>query len=219
MLDCSSPDVLQSWEKCFTSYLHNHETDDFSHDISHFQRVWKTAQKIIKEESRSVNPLVILAACYFHDIVSFPKNHPDRSRSSLIAAEKTKEILVGLQFPSALIDDVCHAVEAHSFSANIPTRTPEAEIVQDADRMEAIGAIGLARVFYTGGKMGARLFDANDPWAEHRELDDSRYSVDHFFCKLLTLGATMKTAPGRQLAEENTAYLQGFLAKLRDELA
>jgi len=124
-----------------------------------------------------------------------------------------------LAFPSALIDDVCHAVEAHSFSANIPTRTPEAEIVQDADRMEAIGAIGLARVFYTGGKMGSRLFDANDPWAERRELDDARYSVDHFFCKLLTLGATMKTAPGRQLAEENTAYLQGFLDKLRDELA
>lgn len=219
MLDCSSPDVLQSWEKRFISYLHNHETDDFSHDISHFQRVWKTAQKIIKEESRSVNPLVILAACYFHDIVSFPKNHPDRSRSSQIAAQKTKEILVGLEFPSSLIDDVCHAVEAHSFSANIPTRKPEAEIVQDADRMEAIGAIGLARVFYTGGKMGSRLFDANDPWAKHRELDDSRYSVDHFFCKLLTLGATMKTAPGRQLAEENTAYLQGFLAKLRDELA
>ncbi len=219
MVDYSSPDLLQCWEQRFTDYLVDHTTDDYSHDLSHFQRVWKTAQKIIKDESRAVNPLVVLSACYFHDIISLPKNHPDRSRSSELAAEKTREILAELEFPAALINDVCHAVEAHSFSANIPTRTPEAEIVQDADRMEAIGAIGLARVFYTGGKMGSRLFDALDPWAEHRELDDQLYSVDHFFVKLLTLGETMKTVPGRQLAKENTAYLQGFLDKLKDELA
>ncbi len=219
MTDVNCSKTLQLWELRFTEYLKDHETDDFSHDISHFQRVWKTAKKIVADESREVNALVVLAACYFHDIVSFPKNHPDRSRSSVLAAEKTASILKELSFPTALIAGVCHAVEAHSFSANIPTRTPEAEVVQDADRMEAIGAIGLARVFYTGGKMGSRLFHPEDPWAEHRERDDSLYSVDHFYCKLLTLGATMKTAPGRRLAEENTAYLQGFLDKLRDELA
>ena len=219
MTDCKCPKQLTLWEQRFIEYLKDHETDDFSHDISHFQRVWKTSRKIMADETREVNPLVVLAACYFHDIVTLPKNHPDRSKSSTLAAEKTAEILDELDFPEELIADVCHAVEAHSFSANIPTQTPEAEVVQDADRMEAIGAIGLARVFYTGGKLGSRLFDPQDPWAERRELDDRTYSVDHFFCKLLTLGETMKTTPGRKLAEENTAYLQGFLDKLREELA
>ncbi|CAM3848708.1 phosphohydrolase [Parendozoicomonas haliclonae] len=218
MTDCNCPKQVTLWEQRFIEYLKDHETDDFSHDISHFQRVWKTARKIMADETREVNPLVVLTACYFHDIVTLPKNHPDRSKSSTLAAEKTAEILDELDFPEELIADVCHAVEAHSFSANIPTRTPEAEVVQDADRMEAIGAIGLARVFYTGGKLGSRLFDPQDPWAERRELDDRTYSVDHFFCKLLTLGETMKTEPGRKIAEANTAYLQGFLDKLREEL-
>ncbi|MCL6271964.1 phosphohydrolase [Sansalvadorimonas sp. 2012CJ34-2] len=218
MTDYNSPQLLQNWEQKFIEYLHDHETDDYSHDLSHFQRVWKTAQKIMAEETRPVNALTVLAACYFHDIVTFPKNHPNRSKSSQFAAQKTAEILGELKFPAELIENTCHAVEAHSFSANIPTRTPEAEVVQDADRMEAIGAIGLARVFYTGGKMGSKLFHAQDPWAENRELDDKQYSVDHFFCKLLKLGETMKTAPGRKLAEENTDYLRAFLDKLREEL-
>ena len=218
MTDFNEPGLLKFWEQHFIEYLEDHETDDHSHDLSHFQRVWRTAEKIIAGETREVNSLIVLAACYFHDIVTMPKNHPDRSKSSQMAAVKTEEILEELNFPEELISGVSHAVAAHSFSANIPTETPEAEIVQDADRMEAIGAIGLARCFYTGGKMGSKLFDAKDPWAEKRELNDREFSVDHFYCKLLTLGATMKTVPGRALAEENTAYLQGFLDKLRDEL-
>ena len=218
MTDFNEPGLLKFWEQHFIEYLEDHETDDHSHDLSHFQRVWRTAEKIIAGEAREVNSLIVLAACYFHDIVSMPKNHPDRSKSSQMAAVKTEEILEELNFPEELISGVSHAVAAHSFSANIPTETPEAEIVQDADRMEAIGAIGLARCFYTGGKMGSKLFDSKDPWAEKRELNDREFSVDHFYCKLLTLGATMKTVPGRALAEENTAYLQGFLDKLREEL-
>lgn len=218
MTDFNEPGLLKFWEQHFIEYLEDHETDDYSHDLSHFQRVWRTAEKIIAGETREVNSLVVLAACYFHDIVTMPKNHPDRSKSSQMAAVKTEEILEELNFPEELISGVSHAVAAHSFSANIPTETPEAEIVQDADRMEAIGAIGLARCFYTGGKMGSKLFDAKDPWAEKRELNDREFSVDHFYCKLLTLGATMKTVSGRALAEENTAYLQGFLDKLREEL-
>ncbi len=218
MSEFNSPELLELWEQRFIKYLAGHKTDDHSHDISHFQRVWKTSRKIISNEERDVNSMVVLTACYFHDIVSLPKNHPDRSKSSQLAATRTKEILIGLSFPEELISAVCHAVEAHSFSANIPTQTAEAEVVQDADRMEAIGAIGLARVFYTGGKMGSKLFHAQDPWAENRDLDDRQYSVDHFYCKLLTLGETMKTVSGRKLAEENTAYLQGFLNKLREEL-
>ena len=215
----NSVECLQLWEERFVEFFSGYETDDHSHDLAHFQRVWKTAQEIILSETRPVNKLVVMAACYFHDVITFPKNHPDRSRSSQVAAERTDVILMQMAFPAELLAAVHHAIAAHSFSANIPTMTAEAEIVQDSDRMEAIGAIGLARVFYTGGKMGSQLFDGNDPWAERRELDDRKYSIDHFFCKLLTLGDSMKTEAGRKIATRHTDYLKGFLEKLREELA
>ena len=83
--------------------------------------------------------------------------------------------------------------------------------------MEAVGVIGLARFSYTGGKIGSRLFHAKDPWGENHELDDQPRSVDHFFCKLLKPGETMKMAPRRKLTEENTDYLRVFLDKFREE--
>ncbi|MFA9353024.1 hydrolase, partial [Escherichia coli] len=77
-------------------------------------------------------------------------------------------------------------IEAHSFSAKIAPETLEAKIVQDADRLEALGAIGLARVFAVSGALGVALFDAEDPFARQRGLDDKQYALDHFQTKLLT---------------------------------
>lgn len=83
---------LTQWQQRFERWLgENHTTDDTAHDISHFRRVWMTAQKIMANQA--VEPLVILTACYFHDIVSLPKNHPERGQSSQLAARKTREIL------------------------------------------------------------------------------------------------------------------------------
>ena len=111
----------------------------------------------------------ILTACYFHDIVSLAKNHPQRQRSSILAAEETRRLLREefVQFPAEKIEAVCHAIAAHSFSAQIAPLTTEAKIVQDADRLEALGAIGLARVFAVSGAWGVALFDGEDPFANH----------------------------------------------------
>ena len=84
-----------------------------------------------------------------------------------------------MQFPAEKIEAVCHAIAAHSFSAQIAPLTTEAKIVQDADRLEALGAIGLARVFAVSGALGVALFDGEDPFAQHRPLDDKRYALDH----------------------------------------
>ena len=96
---------------------------------------------------------------------------------------------------------------------------PEAKIVQDADRLEALGAIGLARVFAVSGALGLALFDGEDPFAQHRPLDDKRYALDHFQTKLLKLPQTMQTARGKQLAQHNAQFLVEFMAKLGAELA
>lgn len=209
----------QDWQSKFEAWLQdNHFGQDAAHDISHFRRVWKTSQKLSTDAT--VNWLVVLTACYFHDLVSLPKNHPDRHRSSVLAAQETRRILRRdfPDFPQHCIPAVCHAIEAHSFSAKIAPETIEAKIVQDADRLEALGAIGLARVFAVSGALGVALFDAEDPFARKRCLDDKQYALDHFQTKLLTLPLTMQTEQGRHLAQHNADFLLTYMAKLSAEL-
>ncbi|MCP5995663.1 HD domain-containing protein, partial [Klebsiella pneumoniae] len=104
------------------------------------------------------------------------------SHSSRLAARKTREILSRdfPDFPPDRYAAVEHAIEAHSFSAGIAPQSLEAKIVQDADRLEALGAIGLARVFAVSGALGTALFDADDPFAGARALDDKAFALDHF---------------------------------------
>jgi uncharacterized protein len=113
----------------------------------------------------------------------------------------------------------CHAIVAHSFSAGIEPETLEAKIFQDADRLEALGAIGIARTFFTAGRLGSQMFDGDDPFAAARPLDDRRFAVDHFAAKLLRLPSTMRTRGGRALAEERATILRDFLTALGAELA
>ena len=210
---------LTQWQQRFESWLdEHHATDDAAHDISHFRRVWMTAQKIMPHHN--ADPLVVMTACYFHDIVSLPKNHPERSQSSRLAARKTRDILQRdfPDFPPERYAAVEHAIEAHSFSAGIAPQSPEAKIVQDADRLEALGAIGLARVFAVSGALGVALFDARDPFADSRDVDDKAFALDHFQTKLLRLPETMQTDVGRELARHNADFLIQFMAKLSAEL-
>lgn len=210
---------LVQWQQRFENWLTaHHASDDTAHDISHFRRVWNTAKRLMADQP--VDALAILAACYFHDIVSLPKNHPQRGRSSQLAADKTIAILREdfAGFPAARYAAVQHAIEAHSFSAGIAPRTLEAKIVQDADRLEALGAIGLARVFAVSGALGVPLFDPEDPFADERELNDRAFALDHFQTKLLRLPQTMQTAAGRALARQSADFLIQFMARLSAEL-
>ncbi len=210
---------LTDWQSELELWLEQHHTEtDGAHDIAHFRRVWKTARQLNQQEGHPANELVLLAAAYLHDIVSLPKNHPDRHLSSRLAAKEAALILLELNFPTDEIDSVCHAIEAHSFSANIEAKTIEAKILQDADRMEALGAIGLARVFYTSGRMEREMFDPYDPLAEYRQLDDLQFALDHFFVKLYKVAETMQTEAGKQLAEQRKAFLQAYVEQLLMEL-
>lgn len=211
--------TIQHWQQRFEQWLEQHHNgDDAAHDIAHFRRVWCTAQQLAGDTD--ANLIVILTACYFHDIVSLPKNHPDRSRSSRLSAEKTRILLTAhfSDFPATLHDEVAHAIAAHSFSAELQPVTLEAKIVQDADRLEALGAIGLSRVFAVAGSLNQALFDSDDPLARHRKLNDRQFALDHFQTKLLTLPDTMQTAKGRAMAEHNAQFLVRFMAKLSAEL-
>lgn len=206
---------LQNWEEVFKKELAKHESDDGSHDLGHFNRVWKMAKSFSTEKD---DLLMILAASYFHDIVNYPKNSPKRSLSSKHSADKAEKILLELGFPKEKIPGVKHCIEAHSFSANLETKTNEAKIVQDADRMETLGAIGLARVFYVSGRMSGKLFNSQDPFALNRERNDREYALDHFETKILKLPETMKTEKGILEAKRRTRIILEFLKEIKYEL-
>jgi uncharacterized protein len=213
--------LLNHWERQFTAYFESPgDWKDGSHDPGHFRRVWKTARYINGEEGEPADYLILLAAAYFHDLVSLPKNHPERASASRLSAERTVQLMeeYWVDFPREKIAGVRHAIHAHSYSARAPAETAEAKILQDADRMEALGAIGLARVFYTAGQLNQPLFDGEDPLAERRLPDDQRFSLDHFQVKLLRLPAMMNTVTGRRLAEVNADYLREFLTKIKGEI-
>lgn len=212
---------LAEWEELFINFWKEQDVlSDGSHDLGHFQRVWKTARDIALEEGGTADLLVLLASAYFHDLVSMPKDSPRRGESSRLSAEQTGQLLTKRwkDFPVAKIEGVQHAIHAHSFSAGVPALTVEAKILQDADRLEALGAIGVARCFYTAGQMAARLFDAADPLARDREPNDRLYALDHFQLKLYRLPGKMNTAAGKRLAEENAVWMRGFVAKLCAEI-
>lgn len=211
--------TLNQWQSRFENWMAQYwQHGDQAHDVAHLRRVWQTAQQIM--QGSTANPMVILAACYFHDVVNLPKDHAERHLASRQAAAATQKILFESfpDFPVELHGEVAHAVEAHSFSAGIPPRTLEAKIVQDADRLDSLGAIGLARVFYTSGALGRALFDSNDPLGKDRQLDDRRWTLDHFQIKMLRLPETMQTAEGKRLAQHNADFVVDFMAKLCAEL-
>jgi uncharacterized protein len=189
---------------------------DGSHDISHLQCVWNNAAAIQAEDGGDAH--VLFAATILHDCVPTEKNSSLRAQASRLSAEKAARVLSELDWPQAKIEAVAHAVAAHSFSAGIEPLTLEAKTLQDADRLDAIGMLGVARCFYVAGRMGSALYDPVDPHALERPLDDRRYALDHFRAKLLKLASDFRTATGARLARLRHDRLQRFLDEFADEI-
>ena len=207
---------LQKLEKDCFDFLDQSAPADAAHDISHVKRVLKNALQLSVIEEGN-NDIVLPAAC-LHDCVAVPKDSPLRKQGSRLAAEAAARFLAESNYPEAHIPAVQHAIEAHSYSANIPVETVEAAIVQDADRLDSLGAIGIARCLLVGGKLDRPLLDSEDPFCDDREPDDGLYTLDHFYCKLFKLPETMQTDAGRQEAHRRADLMQDYLDKLRNEV-
>lgn len=201
-----------NWVQSFEAYLSEHgQKDDAAHDLAHFRRVYRTALRIAEEDADSE---VLSAAAYFHDLVSLPKNHPERNQSSYLAAQEAEKILAAMNFPAHKLKSVFHAIHAHSFSANVKPNTIEAKIIQDADRIEALGALGIVRCLYIGAKLGRECYHPTDFFGTGRELNDQLYTIDHFFIKLFNLQDLFQTEKGRDLAVQRTEFMREFVEEL-----
>ena len=212
----SSLDLLQ-WHKRIREYMLTIDSKfDLSHRIDHVDRVINNAISIQNNEGGEL--AIIIPAVLLHDCIPVDKRSKLRARASQLSAEKAIELLHQWGYPQQYHPAISNAIASHSFSANLPTHTLEAMIVQDADRLDALGAIGIARVFSLGGKFNSTIYQYGDPFATHRELDDKAYSLDHFYTKLLSLHSTFKTKTGRLIANERTQVMQQYLKDLRNEI-
>lgn len=148
--------MLENYENQFVTYIQSEMIQDLAHDLNHVFRVVKIAKKLSAIEDAKLE--VVIPAAYLHDCFSFPKNHPNRAESSSIAADKARDFLDSIGYPTEYHDAIQHAIVAHSFSANIKPETLEAQIVQDADRLDALGTVGIARCIQVSTSLGVGLY-------------------------------------------------------------
>ena len=190
--------------------------NDPAHDFEHVMRVYSNAKKISKEEK--ANQKLVLSAALLHDIVSYPKSSKRSKFSSIDSAKKSKLILKKYDFTTEEIIIVFNAIVDHSFSQNKIPQTLEGKILQDADRLDALGSIGIARVFATSGSLNRPFYNIDDPFCAKRNPDDNLWAVDHFFNKLLKLEFMMNTKSGKIEAKKRTKVLKEFLKQLKNEI-
>ena len=196
--------------------VHNLMINDSAHDFDHIMRVFKNAQKICKKENAPEK--LVLSAVLLHDIVSYPKSDKRSKLSSIKSAEKSKKILKKFNFTKEEIQIISDAIRDHSFSRNKIPATLEGKILQDADRLDAIGAIGIARVFAVSGSEKRPFYNVKDPFCKNRMPNDEIWALDHFYRKLLKLEFLMNTKSGKIEAKKRTKILKDFLNELKKEI-
>ena len=207
---------LQKWDAIFADKARDlYPSTDPSHDFLHIRRVVHTALRLAAEEG--ADAYIVLPAAYFHDFVNVPKNDPRRAQASRLSAEAACEYLKSIDYPLSYLPGIAHAVAAHSFSAAIPCETIEAKVVQDADRLDGLGAIGVARCFSTSTLMQRPYYDENDVLAENRAPDDRAFAIDHFFVKLFKTAETLQTRSARDEGARRVAFMKNYLAQLKSE--
>ncbi len=179
-------------------------------------RVCRTAGRIARKEG--ANPRMVLAAALMHDLVSYPKSHPRARDSSLESARLAARLLPKYGFSAEEVDEISDAIRDHSFSRGAIPGTATGKILQDADRLDAIGAIGIARTFSVGGSEGRPFYSTRDPFCRLRKPDDKVWTLDHFYKKLLRLESGMNTPSARLEAKRRTGVMRKFLDDLRREI-
>lgn len=193
-----------------------YNTTDPAHDWAHIGRVAATAKKIA--ELHDVNLECVLAGVYCHDLVNLPKDHPDRKNASTLAAKEAEPLLREAGFSEDEIQVINRAIIEHSFSKGLKPSCIEAAIVQDADRLDALGAIGILRCAAVNTQMKSSFYETFDPFAEERPLDDKNFMVDHYYVKLFKLPDLMNTPEAKQIAHHRVNYMKNFLSELRGEI-
>ncbi|HWS20945.1 MAG TPA: HD domain-containing protein [Nitrososphaera sp.] len=193
------------------------EGRDPAHDFYHIMRVYKNAKLIGRREGSNME--ILLTAVLLHDLVVYPKGSNKSFKSSDESADLAENILLSYGYPQDQINHISSCIRAHSYSKRFVPESLEGRILQDADRLDALGAIGIARTFSVGGSQNRTFYNANDPFCRSdRELDDIRWTLDHFQAKLLKLKDLMHTGTAKKIAQQRTKFMMLFIRQLQKEI-
>lgn len=183
-----------------------HYPDDPSHDWLHAERVCRICMKICEKEGG--DPQVLIAAALLHDIgirheLEQGVDHSEKG------VEIAMEILSRIGFPREKISMVLEAIRVHRFRKGVRAATIESMILQDADRLDAMGAIGVARAFSHGGRRGIPMYSSGRGTGS---------TLEHFYEKLLKLKNSLNTETARRIAEERHVFMEAFLSRFLREI-
>lgn len=193
------------------------EGESTGHDWHHINRVRNMALTLQKQEGG--DPTIVEVAALLHDI----DDHKFNGGNWEAGAEKARELLEEFDFPETLIAAVCHIIAHISYkgaAVATPMSTIEGKIVQDADRLDAIGAIGIARTFAYGGHKGHPIYEPDQPPILHttkEEYTKTSHTINHFYEKLLLLKDRMNTVTGKNIAEERHMFMVCYIKQFYKE--
>ncbi len=192
--------------------------DSSGHDWFHIERVWKMAKQIALKENANV--FVVELGALLHDIADH-KFVNDFDKESVL---RTEQILTPLGIEQEVIDQVIHIVLNCSFKGGVEAnkmKSIEGKIVQDADKLDAIGAIGIARAFAFGGKFGSLLYHPDIKPIQHQSLQSYQknrtHTINHFYEKLLLLKDLMHTSTAKKIALQRHQFMEVYLEQFYKE--
>lgn len=161
---------------------------------------------------------LVRAAVLLHDIVSYPKSDKRSKRASIASSLLAAKILKRYGYDVSEIDIITEAIRDHSFSKGVVPHTLEGKVLQDADRLDALGAIGIARTFSVGGAEKRPFYNKDEPFCSKRTPNDQKWTLDHFYKKLLLLQKRMNTKTAKKEAQYRTKIMKRFLNELKKEI-
>jgi len=186
---------------------------DAAHDFDHVLRVLALAERIGQTEGATME--IVRAATLLHDVARAEEVCTGACHAK-VGAERARQILAG--HPADKVEAVAQAIASHRFRDEVVPQTLAAKVLYDADKLDAIGAIGIARAYALAGKRGQRLWAA-PPAGSLAESQSTDYTPVHEFTfKLSQLKEALFTATARQIAKERHRYLVEFFARLEEEV-
>lgn len=211
----SNEEVIESTKKYVREKLGG---EGSGHDWWHVYRVWKNAVHIGKEEKADM--FVVELAALLHDIADYKFHNGDET----IGPKTARAFLESLKVDEGIILHVCQIIETISFKGSEVSskmQTKEGMVVQDADRLDAIGAIGIARTFAYGGHKGREMYSPEIRPEKHTSFEEYKNNksptINHFYEKLLLLKDLMNTKTAKKIAEERHKYMEEYLERFFQE--
>lgn len=214
--------MLEKYIEIIQPYIHNlFQNDSSGHDIGHLTRTMNLAINICEKENG--NRLIVGIAAFMHDIHRIMQNETGKFVSPKASLPKVREILSNTDLSQDIIEKICYCIENHEHYNWNGKNVEDINtlILQDADNLDAIGAIGIGRTFSYCGAHNIRMYDEEIPINTSKDFSDAKgddlSTIHHFYHKLFHLANNMNTKTAKELAIERTEFMKKFVDVFLDE--